>query len=155
MKRMDNPTARKTFTAFLHPSVVLARRPSVVTASMPWVCYPKYDDVMCSNRNCEGQQWHPEHFVCQYCQKAFASGTFFEYAGMLIRFPGIILSLRVDNQANLTARHITISKLVHCVLGAESQSLADVLMQWVCILQPSYDGNECELHFVNRQEMAP
>lgn len=30
--------------------------------------------------NALGQQWHPEHFVCQYCQKAF-TGTFYEYAG--------------------------------------------------------------------------
>eukprot|EP01133_Synstelium_polycarpum_P001527 gene1527-1783_t len=31
--------------------------------------------------NALGTQWHPEHFVCQYCQKSFASGTFFEFGG--------------------------------------------------------------------------
>jgi paxillin len=31
--------------------------------------------------NALGSQWHPECFVCQYCQKAFGSGTFFEHAG--------------------------------------------------------------------------
>jgi len=30
--------------------------------------------------NALGQQWHPEHFVCTYCGKAF-SGTFFEHSG--------------------------------------------------------------------------
>jgi len=31
--------------------------------------------------NALGSQWHPEHFVCQYCQKAFVNGTFFEHGG--------------------------------------------------------------------------
>eukprot|EP01111_Echinosteliopsis_oligospora_P018409 TRINITY_DN842_c0_g1_i3.p1 TRINITY_DN842_c0_g1~~TRINITY_DN842_c0_g1_i3.p1 ORF type:complete len:500 (-),score=148.44 TRINITY_DN842_c0_g1_i3:181-1680(-) len=31
--------------------------------------------------NALGQQWHPEHFVCQYCQKSFAGGTFYEHGG--------------------------------------------------------------------------
>lgn len=31
--------------------------------------------------NALGQQWHPEHFVCHYCQKSFGSGSFYEYAG--------------------------------------------------------------------------
>jgi len=31
--------------------------------------------------NALGSQWHPECFVCQYCQKSFGSGTFFEHAG--------------------------------------------------------------------------
>lgn len=31
--------------------------------------------------NALGTQWHPEHFVCQYCQKSFSGGTFFEYGG--------------------------------------------------------------------------
>jgi len=31
--------------------------------------------------NALGQQWHPEHFVCQYCQKSFGSGSFYEYGG--------------------------------------------------------------------------
>ena len=31
--------------------------------------------------NALGQQWHPEHFVCQYCQKSFAGGSFYEYGG--------------------------------------------------------------------------
>jgi len=31
--------------------------------------------------NALGQQWHPEHFVCQYCQKSFAGGSFFEFGG--------------------------------------------------------------------------
>jgi len=30
--------------------------------------------------NALGQQWHPEHFVCTYCGKAF-TGTFFEHSG--------------------------------------------------------------------------
>jgi paxillin len=30
--------------------------------------------------NALGQSWHPEHFVCQYCQKAF-NGTFYEFGG--------------------------------------------------------------------------
>jgi len=25
--------------------------------------------------------WHPEHFVCAQCQKAFVDGVFFEYGG--------------------------------------------------------------------------
>jgi paxillin len=31
--------------------------------------------------NALGQQWHPEHFVCQYCQKSFAGGSFYEHGG--------------------------------------------------------------------------
>lgn len=31
--------------------------------------------------NALGAQWHPEHFNCQYCRRAF-TGTFFEYEGM-------------------------------------------------------------------------
>jgi len=31
--------------------------------------------------NALGQQWHPEHFVCQYCQKSFGGGSFFEFGG--------------------------------------------------------------------------
>jgi len=31
--------------------------------------------------NALGSQWHPEHFVCTYCQKSFAGGSFFEFAG--------------------------------------------------------------------------
>jgi len=31
--------------------------------------------------NALGQQWHPEHFVCQYCQKNFSGGSFFEFGG--------------------------------------------------------------------------
>jgi len=31
--------------------------------------------------NALGKQWHPEHFACAYCQKAFNGGTFFEYGG--------------------------------------------------------------------------
>eukprot|EP00026_Physarum_polycephalum_P007425 Phypoly_transcript_07485.p1 GENE.Phypoly_transcript_07485~~Phypoly_transcript_07485.p1 ORF type:complete len:486 (+),score=54.91 Phypoly_transcript_07485:161-1618(+) len=31
--------------------------------------------------NALGQQWHPEHFVCQYCQKSFGTGSFYEYGG--------------------------------------------------------------------------
>jgi paxillin len=31
--------------------------------------------------NALGQQWHPEHFTCSYCQKSFAGGCFFEYGG--------------------------------------------------------------------------
>ncbi|EGC39058.1 hypothetical protein DICPUDRAFT_91310 [Dictyostelium purpureum] len=31
--------------------------------------------------NALGTQWHPEHFVCQYCQKSFTNGQFFEYGG--------------------------------------------------------------------------
>jgi len=31
--------------------------------------------------NALGSQWHPDHFVCHYCQKAFTNGTFFEYQG--------------------------------------------------------------------------
>lgn len=31
--------------------------------------------------NALGQQWHPEHFVCQYCQKSFAGGAFYEHGG--------------------------------------------------------------------------
>jgi len=31
--------------------------------------------------NALGSQWHPEHFACSYCQKSFAGGSFFEYAG--------------------------------------------------------------------------
>jgi len=30
--------------------------------------------------NALGQYWHPEHFVCQFCQKAF-TGSFFEFGG--------------------------------------------------------------------------
>jgi len=30
--------------------------------------------------NALGQAWHPEHFVCQYCQKAF-TGTYYEFGG--------------------------------------------------------------------------
>lgn len=31
--------------------------------------------------NALGAQWHPEHFNCQFCRRAF-TGTFFEYEGM-------------------------------------------------------------------------
>jgi len=31
--------------------------------------------------NALGTQWHPEHFVCQYCQKNFAGGSFYEFGG--------------------------------------------------------------------------
>lgn len=31
--------------------------------------------------NALGSQWHAECFVCQYCQKSFGSGTFFEHQG--------------------------------------------------------------------------
>jgi len=31
--------------------------------------------------NALGTQWHPEHFACAYCSKAFGGGTFFEYNG--------------------------------------------------------------------------
>jgi len=31
--------------------------------------------------NALGQQWHPEHFVCNYCQKSVGSGSFYEYGG--------------------------------------------------------------------------
>ncbi|KAF2068625.1 hypothetical protein CYY_010052 [Polysphondylium violaceum] len=31
--------------------------------------------------NALGTQWHPEHFVCQYCQKSFTNGSFFEFGG--------------------------------------------------------------------------
>ncbi|KAM9965583.1 hypothetical protein ACTFIW_005401 [Dictyostelium discoideum] len=31
--------------------------------------------------NALGTQWHPEHFVCQYCQKSFTNGQFFEFGG--------------------------------------------------------------------------
>jgi len=31
--------------------------------------------------NALGQAWHPEHFVCQYCHKAFGNGSFYEYNG--------------------------------------------------------------------------
>eukprot|EP01132_Coremiostelium_polycephalum_P004151 gene4151-5192_t len=31
--------------------------------------------------NALGTQWHPEHFVCQYCQKSFSGGTFYEFGG--------------------------------------------------------------------------
>jgi hypothetical protein len=31
--------------------------------------------------NALGSQWHPEHFTCQFCHKAF-TGTFFEYEGL-------------------------------------------------------------------------
>lgn len=31
--------------------------------------------------NALGAQWHPEHFNCQYCRRAF-TGTFFEYEGL-------------------------------------------------------------------------
>jgi len=31
--------------------------------------------------NALGSQWHPEHFVCQHCQKSFGGGTFYEYGG--------------------------------------------------------------------------
>lgn len=31
--------------------------------------------------NALGQQWHPEHFVCNYCQKSFGGGQFYEYGG--------------------------------------------------------------------------
>jgi len=31
--------------------------------------------------NALGSQWHPEHFACAYCQKSFAGGSFFEFAG--------------------------------------------------------------------------
>jgi len=31
--------------------------------------------------NALGSQWHPEHFVCSYCQKSFAGGSFFEHGG--------------------------------------------------------------------------
>jgi len=31
--------------------------------------------------NALGSQWHPEHFVCTYCQKSFVGGSFFEYGG--------------------------------------------------------------------------
>jgi LIM domain len=31
--------------------------------------------------NALGQQWHPEHFVCHYCQKSFGNGSFYEYSG--------------------------------------------------------------------------
>jgi len=30
--------------------------------------------------NALGQSWHPEHFVCQYCQKAF-TGSYYEFGG--------------------------------------------------------------------------
>eukprot|EP01118_Nematostelium_gracile_P006217 TRINITY_DN2003_c0_g1_i1.p1 TRINITY_DN2003_c0_g1~~TRINITY_DN2003_c0_g1_i1.p1 ORF type:complete len:507 (-),score=100.84 TRINITY_DN2003_c0_g1_i1:90-1610(-) len=31
--------------------------------------------------NALGQQWHPDHFNCTYCQRAFHGGSFFEYGG--------------------------------------------------------------------------
>jgi paxillin len=31
--------------------------------------------------NALGQQWHPEHFACSYCQKSFNGGSFFESGG--------------------------------------------------------------------------
>jgi len=31
--------------------------------------------------NALGGQWHPEHFVCQVCQKSFGGGSFFEHGG--------------------------------------------------------------------------
>eukprot|EP01113_Clastostelium_recurvatum_P030880 TRINITY_DN37_c0_g1_i1.p1 TRINITY_DN37_c0_g1~~TRINITY_DN37_c0_g1_i1.p1 ORF type:complete len:533 (-),score=158.98 TRINITY_DN37_c0_g1_i1:142-1740(-) len=31
--------------------------------------------------NALGTAWHPEHFVCQYCQKSFGGGTFYEFGG--------------------------------------------------------------------------
>jgi len=31
--------------------------------------------------NALGQQWHPEHFQCEYCQKAFGSEPFHEHNG--------------------------------------------------------------------------
>jgi paxillin len=31
--------------------------------------------------NALGTQWHPEHFVCAYCEKSFSGGSFFEYGG--------------------------------------------------------------------------
>jgi paxillin len=31
--------------------------------------------------NALGQKWHPDHFVCFYCHKAFPGGSFFEYQG--------------------------------------------------------------------------
>lgn len=31
--------------------------------------------------NALGQQWHPEHFNCDFCQAAFQNGTFFERDG--------------------------------------------------------------------------
>jgi paxillin len=30
--------------------------------------------------NALGQSWHPEHFVCQYCQKSF-TGSYYEFGG--------------------------------------------------------------------------
>jgi len=32
--------------------------------------------------NAMGAQWHPEHFVCQYCKRAFPGGLFFEIGGL-------------------------------------------------------------------------
>jgi len=32
--------------------------------------------------NAMGSQWHPEHFVCQYCRRPFQGGLFFEVAGL-------------------------------------------------------------------------
>jgi len=32
--------------------------------------------------NAMGSQWHPEHFVCQYCRRPFQGGLFFEVSGL-------------------------------------------------------------------------
>jgi len=31
--------------------------------------------------NALGQQWHPDHFACEYCHKAFGGSPFYEYNG--------------------------------------------------------------------------
>jgi paxillin len=42
-------------------------------------CGACHEPVKGDTINALGQQWHPEHFVCTYCGKAF-TGTFFEHA---------------------------------------------------------------------------
>jgi len=32
--------------------------------------------------NAMGSQWHPEHFVCQYCRRPFQGGLFYEVSGL-------------------------------------------------------------------------
>jgi len=44
-------------------------------------CGSCHDPIRGDCINALGQQWHPEHFVCTYCQKSFAGGSFFEFAG--------------------------------------------------------------------------
>jgi len=58
--------------------------------------------------NALGKTWHVSCFVCQYCKKAFADGSFFEHDGMEEKYLNYITNFVLRSsilQTSLSCKH--------------------------------------------------